>query len=108
MMKVKRVEKDWVELAETKEIFLSIRGYGFETKEEAEIDSKICMIIVVFHMADHHFNEDDSLMGLELSYLNVKSMIESGIVAADYVLQEKYAKATRSNIERVEQILSEV
>lgn len=108
-MEIKVWEEDWVHASRKKDVYLSIRDKTFETKKEAERDSHVCIFMVLYHLGRKDgFTEDGEFLGLKLDYQEATTMLDSGLLAANYHLEGEYAKATREDLERVEQIMGAI
>lgn len=106
-MKIEVVENNWVETVKRKDIYLSIRGKAFEEKSKAERDSQVCMLIVLYHLGyEYSFNEDGEFVNQRLGYEEVSLLLDLELVVPTYEIQERYARATRTDLSRVEQIMN--
>jgi hypothetical protein len=110
-MKIEVFEDDCVNTAKQKDFFSSIRGKIFDTKEGADRDSTICMLLVLYHLHLDSFTEGGEFLKESLGvmgYEDFGSLLDADLLTAGYTIQGKYAKATREDLDRVKKIMEEI
>jgi hypothetical protein len=111
-MEIEVFDGDWVTTAKQKDVFLSIRGEVFNTKGEAERDSTVCMAVVLYHLGNEESFTRDGLFvkgTLDImGYEELKDLFDANLLTAEFHIQERYAEATRTDLDRVRQIMEAI
>jgi hypothetical protein len=110
-MKIEVFEDDWVDTAKQKDVFSSIRGKIFDTKEGADRDSTICMFLVLYYLHLDSFTEGREFLEKSLDimgYEDFGSLLDADLLSDKYTIQKRYAKATREDFDRVKKIMEDI
>jgi hypothetical protein len=111
-MEIEVFDGDWVKTSTQKDVFLSIRGKVFNTKGEAERDSTVCMAVVLYHLGNEKSFTVDGVFVEELldimGYAELNALFDADLLNLECYIQERYAEATRTDLDRVKQIMEAI